>query len=114
MNQPTDSNPTALAAVSAGVSYFLRNAGPETVYLEVASAAPADTDNAYPMPPGGDLYFSAEAGESVYAWSPRAVYDERQMNPLPPRACPCGRPTVTPYHQHCSVCIRNAAPLPRK
>ena len=23
-----------------------------------------------------------------------------------PRMCPCGRPTVTPYHQHYAVCIR--------
>ena len=27
-----------------------------------------------------------------------------------PRICPCGRPTVTAYHDHCAVCIRTAAP----
>ena len=28
----------------------------------------------------------------------------------PPRTCPCGRPTVTAYHDHCAVCIRTAKP----
>lgn len=27
-----------------------------------------------------------------------------------PRVCPCGRPTVTAYHEHCAVCIRTAKP----
>ena len=31
-----------------------------------------------------------------------------------PKTCPCGRPTVTPYHDHCAVCIRHAKPRPRK
>ena len=26
------------------------------------------------------------------------------------RLCPCGRPTVTPYHDHCAACIRTAKP----
>ena len=73
MNQPTDSTPTALAGISAGTTYFLRNTGSEVVYLEVATAAPADTSNAYPVPPGGDLYPKADAGESVYVWSPRGT-----------------------------------------
>ena len=29
------------------------------------------------------------------------------MNPLPPRICPCGRPTVTAYYDHCATCIRH-------
>ena len=26
------------------------------------------------------------------------------------KLCPCGRPTVTPYHDHCAICIRHATP----
>ena len=26
------------------------------------------------------------------------------------KTCPCGRPTVTRYHDHCAHCIRHGAP----
>ena len=29
-----------------------------------------------------------------------------------PKTCPCGRPTLTPYHAHCATCIRHATPCP--
>lgn len=31
----------------------------------------------------------------------------------PPRVCPCGRPTVTRYDDHCARCIRRAKPATR-
>ena len=32
------------------------------------------------------------------------------MMDYPIRTCSCGRPTVTPYHDHCATCIRHAKP----
>ena len=79
-NQETTYTPAALAGISANTTYFVRNTGTDEVFVEVASAVPTNRDNAYPVPPGGDLYPRPAAGESIYVWSPRGfshvVYEE--------------------------------------
>lgn len=80
-HQATDYTPTALASTSADQAYFIRNTGEETVYISTKTTAP-DKDNrdAFPVPPGGDLYSTPETGESIFVWSKvgfsEVVYEE--------------------------------------
>lgn len=41
---------------------------------------------------------------------PRPAYSRRDDEPTPAPHLPCGRPTVTAYHDHCVACIRTAKP----
>lgn len=66
--------PVALAGIEADQRYFVRNRGPDVVYLETTSAAPEpaskDATPIAPFPhPKCDLYPVAEEGESIYVWT---------------------------------------------
>lgn len=65
--------PVALAGVAADTTYFLRNTGGAEIRVAIQASAPArDQKDAFPVPPGGDLYPTPEAGESIWVWATAA------------------------------------------
>lgn len=74
MQQAVTAVPTALAGVSAGTKYFLRNESIYPLLVAIQAAAPeADTADRFSV--GGkdsdnrDLYPTADTGESIWVWS---------------------------------------------
>ena len=71
-------NPAAVPGLTDGTFYSFQNKGPWPVFLEVASAAPADSSGAFVLAARGErgdnlLEAKADTGESVYLWTGRDV-----------------------------------------
>ena len=69
--QELTGGPVALAGLTDDTPYLLQIRSRQTVYIEAASAAPADTESAYAIEPQINSFFRAEksAGEEVYVWA---------------------------------------------
>ena len=80
MRQALSTSPTALAGLTASTRYTVQNRSHRVVYLQVASAAPADTAAAFAIKPDGFAIVSATGSDNVYVWASAAggavVYDE--------------------------------------
>ena len=79
--QATSRTPTALAGITVGESYYLQNVGRVVVYMQLGTGAPGDTDTAFKVAVGADIYFQTDPGEDCYVWSTsssagRVVYEE--------------------------------------
>ena len=78
--------PTAIPDVEEGTRYTVQNRSPHTVYIQPATEAPTNTEEAFTMRPNGFLsagVFRTGPGQSIYVWvadtslgSGALVYDE--------------------------------------
>ncbi len=85
MNQEITTTPTALAGTTDEVWYTVQNQTNRVMYLEIASSAPTNTENAFRLEANGETSYGRAkhaSGDSIFVWSPMGggsiVYDEAE------------------------------------